>query len=85
MGASEVRSKVWDCWVGSIQDPWYATLGMGWPLEARRSLFPDWLRRCDESSPHRRALHIPNPLVPHLGPDLRGPHPQKPPSHPVIN
>ena len=32
---------------------------MGWPLEARRSLFPDWLWLCDESSPHRRALHIP--------------------------
>ena len=29
------------------------------PLEARRSLFPDWLWLCDESSPHRRALHIP--------------------------
>ena len=29
------------------------------PLEARRSLFPDWHRLCDESSPHRRALHIP--------------------------
>ena len=32
---------------------------MGWPLEARRSLFPDWPWLCDESSPHRRALHIP--------------------------
>ena len=32
---------------------------MAWPLEARRSLFPDWLWLCDESSPHRRALHIP--------------------------
>ena len=32
---------------------------MGWPLKARRSLFPDWLWLCDESSPHRRALHIP--------------------------
>ena len=32
---------------------------MGWPLEARRSLFPDWLWLCDESSLHRRALHIP--------------------------
>ena len=31
---------------------------MGWPLEARRSLFPDWLWLCDDSSPHRRALHI---------------------------
>ena len=28
------------------------------PLEARRSLFPDWLGLCDESSPHTRALHI---------------------------
>ena len=37
---------------------WYATLRMGWPLEARRSLFPDWPWLCDESSPHRRALHI---------------------------
>ena len=32
---------------------------MGWPLEARRSLFPDWLWLCDESSLHRRALQIP--------------------------
>ena len=32
---------------------------MGWPLKARRSLFPDWLWLCDESSSHRRALHIP--------------------------
>ena len=32
---------------------------MGWPLEARRSVFPDWPWLCDESSPHRRALHIP--------------------------
>ena len=32
---------------------------MGWPLEARRSLLPDWPWLCDESSPHRRALHIP--------------------------
>ena len=32
---------------------------MGWPLEARRSLFPDWPWLCDESSLHRRALHIP--------------------------
>ena len=30
-----------------------------WPSEARRSLFPDWPWLCDESSPHRRALHIP--------------------------
>ena len=29
------------------------------PLEDRRSLFPDWPWLCDESSPHRRALHIP--------------------------
>ena len=28
------------------------------PLEARRSLFPDWPWLCDESSPHRRALHF---------------------------
>ena len=32
---------------------------MGWPLKARRSLFLDWPWLCDESSPHRRALHIP--------------------------
>ena len=32
---------------------------MGWPLEASRSLFPDWPWLCDESSPHRGALHIP--------------------------
>ena len=31
---------------------------MGWPLEARRSLFPDWPWLCDESSPQRRAMHI---------------------------
>ena len=31
---------------------------MGWPLEARRSLFPDWLWLCDESSQHGMALHI---------------------------
>ena len=36
---------------------------MGWPLKARRSLFPDWLWLCDESSPHRRALHIPNQIL----------------------
>ena len=28
------------------------------PLEDRRILFPDWPWLCDESSPHRRALHI---------------------------
>ena len=32
---------------------------MGWPLEARRSLFPDWPWLCDESSSYKRALHIP--------------------------
>ena len=32
---------------------------MEWPLEVRRSLFPDWLRPCDESSPHRKTMHIP--------------------------
>ena len=31
----------------------------GRPLEAKRSLFPDWLWLCDESSPHGWALHIP--------------------------
>ena len=59
MGTSRVGSKVWDWWVGSIQDPWYVALRTGWPLEARRSLFPDSLWLCVESSPHRRALHIP--------------------------
>ena len=58
-GRSGVGSKVWDRWVGSIQDPWYRPLRMGWPLEARRSLFPDWPWLCDESSLHRRAIHIP--------------------------
>ena len=42
--------------------PW-AGLRMGWPLKARRSLFPDWLRLCTvmshHLSPHRRALHTP--------------------------
>ena len=57
-GAFKIRFKVWDRWVGSIQDPWYASPRFWWPLEARRSLFPDWLWLCDESSPHRRALHI---------------------------
>ena len=35
---------------------------MGWPLEARRSLFPDWLWLCTVMSHHctyRRALQIP--------------------------
>ena len=32
---------------------------MGWPMKARRSLFPDWPWLCDESSPHITALHIP--------------------------
>ena len=31
---------------------------MGWPLEASRSLFPDWLWQCDEASAHKRPLHI---------------------------
>ena len=39
MGASEVRSKVWDWWVGSIQDPGYRGVCTAWPLEARKSLF----------------------------------------------
>ena len=59
MGTSRVGYKVWDWWVGSIQDPWYGWLRMGWPLGARRSLFPDWPWLCDESSPHKRALCIP--------------------------
>ena len=58
-GTPGVWSRVWDRWVRSIQDPWYRRVRMGWPLKARRSLFPDWLWLCDESSPHRRALHIP--------------------------
>ena len=33
------------------------------PLEARRSLFPDWPLLCDESSPHIRALHIPAQIL----------------------
>ena len=47
----KVGSRVWDWLVRSIQDPWYARLRTGWPLEARRSLFPDWPWLCDESSP----------------------------------
>ena len=31
---------------------------MGWALKARGSLFPDWPWLFDESSQHRRALHI---------------------------
>ena len=46
-----------DHW-GTRSQPW-GRLRMGWPLKARRSLFPDWLWLCDESSSHRRALHIP--------------------------
>merc|ERR1712020_531963 len=46
-------------WVGSIQDQWTCASLPEMPLEARRSLFPDWPWLCDESSPHRRALHIP--------------------------
>ena len=57
-GRSGVRSKVWAWWLGSIQDPWYAGVRTGWPLKARRSLFPDWPWLCDESSPQRRAMHI---------------------------
>ena len=57
--AFKVGSKGWDWRFRSIQDDWYARLHMGWPLEARRSLFPDWPWLCDESSQHRRALHIP--------------------------
>ena len=37
---------------------------MRWPLAARRSIFPDWLWLCDESSLHtRRALHIPAQIL----------------------
>ena len=32
-GGSGIGSKVWDRWVGSIQDPWYSPLRMGWPPE----------------------------------------------------
>ena len=55
---SGVGSKVWVWSRGSQGVAWYAGLRMGWPLEARRSLFPDWPWLCDESSPHRWALHI---------------------------
>ena len=58
-GVSGVGSKVWVWSWGSLGVAWYATVRMGWPLKARRSLFPDWPWLCDESSPHRRALHIP--------------------------
>ena len=40
-----------DHW-GTRSHPW-GRLRMGWPLKARRSLFPYWLWLCDESSPHR--------------------------------
>ena len=36
-------------------------------LEARRSFFPDWLWLHDESSPHRRALHIPVQILTQIG------------------
>ena len=37
-----VGSKVWVWSRGLLGVAWYATLRMGWPLEARGSLFPDW-------------------------------------------
>ena len=45
----------------SIQDPWYAGAHAGWPLEARRSLFPDWPCLCTVMSHHcaEGFLHIP--------------------------
>ena len=54
-----IGSKVWNTSLRVIQGSLCARLNMGWPLEARRSLYPDWLWLCDESLPHRRALHIP--------------------------
>ena len=30
---------------------------MGWPLKARRSLYPDWLQLSDESSPQKGSSH----------------------------
>ena len=50
-GASEVGSMGWDRQVGVIGEPWYGGIHPAWPLEARRSLFPDWPWLCDESSP----------------------------------
>ena len=51
LGAFKIRFKVWDRWVGSIQDLWTCASLPEMPLEARRSLFPDWPWLCDESSP----------------------------------
>ena len=45
--------------MGSLQVVWDGRALFSWPLEARRSLFTDWLWLCDESSPQRRVLHIP--------------------------
>ena len=51
-GVSGVGSKVWVWSRGSLGVAWYATVRMGWPLEARRSLFPDWFWLCA----HRSAV-----------------------------
>ena len=50
---------MWKWSIGSLKEVWDGTALQDWPLEARMSLFPDWLWLSDESSPHRRALHIP--------------------------
>ena len=64
--AFEVGSKGWVWSRGSIQDPWNAGIHLRAArtrvkraFQSSRSLFPDWPWLCDESSPHRRALHIP--------------------------
>ena len=62
-GVPGFGSKVRVWFRGSLGVAWYAALRMGWPLEASRSLFPDWPWLCDESSPHKRALHHPTLLV----------------------
>ena len=61
MGASGTGSKVWDWSMGSLEVALYGWVRAGWPLEARRSPFPDWpwLVTSYHLSPHRRALHIP--------------------------
>ena len=46
-GTSQVGSKGWDWWVGSIQDPWYAWLH---PRAARSALL--WRVRCYRSNSH---------------------------------
>ena len=50
-GAFKFGSEVWVWSRGSLEVAWYAGVRTGWPLEARRSLFPDWPWLSDESSP----------------------------------